>query len=314
METAKIRQAGFPIRHSYAEFVHRYRLVVPDIPPAEKTDCKKATSKICAAVLQDQEFRLGHTKVFLKDHHDGILEELRHKVVITAVIRVQANARRFIHRRRFLRMRAAAVVIQKHFRARGYRKRYLVLRRGYLRIQAVIKSRELRRTFVNLRVFFKKFQANCRGYLIRKLIKEKAHIIKAKLAQFAKEKDALERSANIKAAEEDHEKKYNEVMRSIWIVKDVVDDNSVQNAQAIDDRYVDDVFGFLRDSATPAGTVRGTGFGVVSVHAFFCRSDMHFCFGFLSVAFIPVLLLVFYTLLFRSLFSLAHKVTAYRPY
>lgn len=265
METAKIRQAGFPIRHSYSEFVHRYRLIVPDIPPAEKTDCKSASKKICSMVLKDQEFRLGHTKVFLKDNHDAILEELRHKVLITAVIRVQANARRFIYRTRFLKLRAAALVIQKNFRARGYRKRYLAMRRGYLRLQAVIKSRELRKTFINLRIFFKKLQAKSRGYLIRRLILEKGHILKAQLAQIRRDKVIMQKASDVKAAEDDHEKKYNELMRSIWISKDLpMMDDHTHNVNAIDDRYVDDVFGFLKDSATPAGTVRGTGFGVVS--------------------------------------------------
>lgn len=264
METAKIRQAGFPIRHSYSEFVHRYRLIVPDIPPAEKTDCKSASKKICTMVLEDQEFRLGHTKVFLKDHHDAVLEELRHKVMITAVIRVQANARRFIYRRRFLKLRAAALVLQKNFRARGYRKRYLAMRRGYLRLQAVIKSRELRKTFINLRIFFKKLQANSRGYLIRKLMKEKGVVLKAQLTQLRRDKAVMGKASDVKTAEDDHEKKYNELMRSIWIAKDLPVDNHAHNVYAIDDRYVDDVFGFLKDSNTPAGTVRGTGFGVVS--------------------------------------------------
>lgn len=264
METAKIRQAGYPIRYSYFDFVNRYRLIVPDIPPPEKTDCKVASKKICVAVLEDQEFRLGHTKVFLKDNHDAILEELRHKVVINAVIRVQANARRFIHRKRYLRMRAAALIIQKHFRARGYRRRYLIMKRGYSRLQAAIKSRENRKTFVNLRQFFRKLQANSRGHLVRKLVKEKAHIIRANLAKFGAEKAKLLKTGGIKKAEDDYEVKYNELMRSIWFVKDVPVESNVPNATAIDDRYVDDVFGFLKDSATPAGTVRGTGFGVVS--------------------------------------------------
>ncbi|XP_063838937.1 myosin-VIIa-like [Ostrinia nubilalis] len=265
METAKIRQAGYPIRYSYAEFVYRYRLIVPGIPPAEKTDCKNATKKICSEVLPDQEFRLGHTKVFLKDSHDAILEELRHKVLMTAVIKVQANARRFIHRRRFLKLRAAAISIQKHFRARGYRKRYLVMRRGYLRMQAAIKSRQLRRTFVNLRKFFSKLQACSKGFLVRKLIHDKGVILRAKLKEFKKEKDDEIRSGTSEAkAADNHEKKYNELMRSIWIIKDVSLEGNVQNATVIDDRYVDDVFGFLKDTTTPAGTVRGTGFGVTT--------------------------------------------------
>nr|CAD7418340.1 unnamed protein product [Timema cristinae] len=37
METAKIRRAGYPIRHNFKEFVDRYRMLVPGIPPAHKT-------------------------------------------------------------------------------------------------------------------------------------------------------------------------------------------------------------------------------------------------------------------------------------
>ncbi|CAH0700789.1 unnamed protein product [Spodoptera exigua] len=265
METAKIRQAGYPIRYAYKDFVHRYRLVAPGIPPAEKTDCVSAAKKICAHVFTDDDYRFGHTKVFLKDYHDARLEELRHKVLITAVIKVQANARRFIYRNRFLRLRAAAILVQKTFRARGYRSRYLIMRRGYSRMQAAIRSRELRKTFINMRVFFRKIQAFCKGYLIRKLVREKGHVIKATLIQLDKER--AEQIASGRSAEsvgDSYEKKYTNMMRSIWFLKDVPSDNVEQNTSAIDDRYVDDVFGFLKDSATPGGTVRGTGFGVTT--------------------------------------------------
>ncbi|CAG4968712.1 unnamed protein product [Colias eurytheme] len=259
METAKIRQAGYPIRYSYAEFVHRYRLVVSGIPPVEKADCKQAAKKICEEVLKDQDFRLGHTKVFLKDHHDSMLEELRHKILIAAVIRVQTNGRRFIYRRRYLRLRAAAITVQKHFRARGYRSKYLAMRRGYLRLQATLKSRELRKTFLNLRVFFTKFQAECKGYLVRRMINDKMHLIKMKLAEFKNEK---QNNQNTSRGEDEYEKKYSDLMRAVWVGKDLGVDGNAQNTTIIDDRYVDDVFGFLKDTATPAGTIRGTGFGV----------------------------------------------------
>ncbi|XP_026756865.2 myosin-VIIa-like [Galleria mellonella] len=266
METAKIRQAGYPIRYSYYEFVHRYRLIVPDIPPAEKTDCKIAAKKICSQVLKDDDFRLGHTKVFLKDTHDVLLEELRHKVLIRAVIKVQANARRFVLRKRFLRLRDAAITIQKHFRARGYRKKYLIMRRGYLRLQAAIRSRELRKTFVNLRKFITKFQAHCKGYLVRKMITEKGEIIRAKLAELKKNKDEALRTGiiSVDVAEDNYEKDINDLMKTIWITKEDATENSAQNLAMIDDKYVDDVFGFLQDTGTPRGTIRGTGFGVTS--------------------------------------------------
>lgn len=265
METAKIRQAGYPIRYSYAEFVHRYRLIVPNIPPAEKADCKDASKRICAEVLKGEDYKLGHTKVFLKDAHDAVLEELRHKVLIRAVIKVQANGRRFLLRQKFLRMKAAALTIQKHFRARGFRKRYLIMKRGYSRMQAAIKSRQLRKSFVGIRRFMTNLQARSRGHLIRKLIKEKGHIIKSTLIKFAEEKEAyikeLQKSGKTdaqKRAEDDYEAKVSQLMKTIWIAKEMPAENNMQGT-IIDDNYVDDVFGFLKDSG---GTVRGPSGGV----------------------------------------------------
>jgi len=36
METIRIRRAGYPIRHSFHEFVERYRFLISGIPPAHK--------------------------------------------------------------------------------------------------------------------------------------------------------------------------------------------------------------------------------------------------------------------------------------
>lgn len=66
METIRIRRAGYPIRHLFAEFVDRYRILSSGIGPSFKEDCKAASSKICKAVLGDADFQLGKTKVFLK--------------------------------------------------------------------------------------------------------------------------------------------------------------------------------------------------------------------------------------------------------
>ena len=34
METIRIRRAGYPIRYTFAEFVERYRVLMPGIKPA----------------------------------------------------------------------------------------------------------------------------------------------------------------------------------------------------------------------------------------------------------------------------------------
>lgn len=66
METIRIRRAGYPIRHTFREFVDRYRLLVSGIPPSHKCDCKASTIKIAGTVLGQTDYQVGRTKVFLK--------------------------------------------------------------------------------------------------------------------------------------------------------------------------------------------------------------------------------------------------------
>lgn len=48
---------------------------------------------------------------------------------------LQKAIKGWIFRRRYLKLKAAALVFQKHFRARGYRSRYLKIKNGYQRLQ-----------------------------------------------------------------------------------------------------------------------------------------------------------------------------------
>ena len=66
METIRIRRAGYPIRHTFMEFVDRYRLLVSGIGPSHKEDCKAASIHICKIVLKGSDYQMGKNKVFLK--------------------------------------------------------------------------------------------------------------------------------------------------------------------------------------------------------------------------------------------------------
>jgi hypothetical protein len=55
------------------------------------------------------------------------------------------------HRRKYLRMRAAAIVIQTQMRGYLGRKHYRAMRTGYMRLQALIRSRILSHKFKHLR-------------------------------------------------------------------------------------------------------------------------------------------------------------------
>nr|CAI5836958.1 unnamed protein product [Callosobruchus analis] len=119
----QIRQAGYPIRYSYIEFVDRFRYLAKAIPASVKGDCRNSAEKICKAALkEDSDYQFGNTKVFLK-HQD--------------------NEKGWICRRRFLRLRNAALV-------------------------ASILSNQRRVAFKTIRNNIVKLQALSKGYLERR--------------------------------------------------------------------------------------------------------------------------------------------------
>ncbi len=71
--------------------------------------------QICQSVLGRADYQLGRTKVFLKDAQDLFLEQERDRVLTKKIQVLQRCIRGWYHRRRFLKMRAAAIVIQVRF-------------------------------------------------------------------------------------------------------------------------------------------------------------------------------------------------------
>lgn len=62
----RIRRAGYPIRHSFEEFVERYRVLIPGLTLSDVKDFKYTSKMICNRVMEGHDWQIGHTKVFLK--------------------------------------------------------------------------------------------------------------------------------------------------------------------------------------------------------------------------------------------------------
>lgn len=168
METAKIRSAGYPIRHGYREFVERYRHLAVGIGPAHKVDCRAAAKKICTTVFQHlPDYQFGVTKIFLKDVHDIFLEAERTRMFHKHILVLQRGFRRVIFKKWIRKHRNAAIMIQKNWRGRGYRREFLTIRRGVHRLQACIQARQQAHSFSIIRKTVIGLQAQCRGYLTR---------------------------------------------------------------------------------------------------------------------------------------------------
>ncbi|KAJ8280450.1 hypothetical protein GJAV_G00054700 [Gymnothorax javanicus] len=170
METIRIRRAGYPIRYTFVEFVDRYRVLMPGVKPAYKQEDLRGTcQRIAEAVLgRHDDWQMGKTKIFLKDHHDMLLEIERDKAITDKVILIQKVVRGFKDRSNFLKMRKSAMLIQKTWRGYECRKNYGAMRAGFSRLQALYRSRKLYTTYHMTRKRITHFQAQSRGFLVRR--------------------------------------------------------------------------------------------------------------------------------------------------
>uniref|UniRef100_A0A8C9DLA7 Unconventional myosin-VIIa n=1 Tax=Prolemur simus TaxID=1328070 RepID=A0A8C9DLA7_PROSS len=175
METIRIRRAGYPIRYSFVEFVERYRVLLPGVKPAYKQgDLQGTCQRIAEAVLgTHDDWQIGRTKIFLKDHHDMLLEVERDKAITDRVILLQKVIRGFKDRSNFLKLKNAATLIQRHWRGHNCRKNYGLMRLGFLRLQALHRSRKLHQQYRLARRRIIEFQARCRAYLVRKAFRHR---------------------------------------------------------------------------------------------------------------------------------------------
>ncbi|KAM5184142.1 unconventional myosin-VIIa isoform 4-T4 [Callospermophilus lateralis] len=175
METIRIRRAGYPIRYSFVEFVERYRVLLPGVKPAYKQgDLRGTCQRIAEAVLgTHDDWQIGKTKIFLKDHHDMLLEVERDKAITDRVILLQKIIRGFKDRSNFLKLKNAATLIQKHWRGYTCRRNYELMRLGFLRLQALHRSRKLHQQYCLARQRIIQFQARCRAYLVRKAFRHR---------------------------------------------------------------------------------------------------------------------------------------------
>uniref|UniRef100_A0A087Y707 Myosin VIIAa n=1 Tax=Poecilia formosa TaxID=48698 RepID=A0A087Y707_POEFO len=176
METIRIRRAGYPIRYTFVEFVDRYRVLMPGVKPAYKQEDLRGTcQRIAEAVLgKDDDWQMGKTKIFLKDHHDMLLEIERDKAITDKVILIQKVVRGFKDSRsNFLRMRKSALLIQKTWRGYLCRKSYGAMRAGFSRLQALVRSRKLCASYHVARQRITGFQGRCRGFLVRRAFRHR---------------------------------------------------------------------------------------------------------------------------------------------
>ncbi|KAM5280234.1 unconventional myosin-VIIb [Ctenodactylus gundi] len=179
METVHIRKSGFPVRYTFEEFAQRFRALLPRVEGAQlQDDFRQMTLQIADQCLAtDKTWKVGKTKVFLKEHHDALLEIQRSQALDGAASRIQRVLRGYKYRKEFLRQRQAAVTIQAGWRGYCNRRNFKLILVGFERLQAIARSHLLTRQFQAMRKRMVQLQACCRGYLVRQQVQAKRRAV-----------------------------------------------------------------------------------------------------------------------------------------
>ncbi|XP_016057170.1 PREDICTED: unconventional myosin-VIIb [Miniopterus natalensis] len=179
METVRIRKSGFPLRYTFQQFSQRFGLLLPSAARLPLRD-KFRQMTLCIAercLGTDKEWKMGKTKIFLKDSQDTLLEVQRSQALEKAAISIQRVLRGYKYRKEFLRQRRAAVTLQAGWRGYSSRRSFKLILLGFERLQAIARSHLLARQYQAMRQRMVQLQALCRGYLVRLQVQAKRRAV-----------------------------------------------------------------------------------------------------------------------------------------
>ncbi len=90
---------------SVCVFACSYSILAPNAIPAGFVEAKEASAKVLEALQLDQDkYKLGHTKVFFRAGVLGMLEELREDRLSAILAFLQAHIRGYLMRRNYQKL------------------------------------------------------------------------------------------------------------------------------------------------------------------------------------------------------------------
>uniref|UniRef100_A0AAZ1XB62 Myosin IXA n=1 Tax=Oreochromis aureus TaxID=47969 RepID=A0AAZ1XB62_OREAU len=114
LETVHIRQSGYNIKYTFKDFVHHFSVLLPEGTSATREGIQQCLDQLD---LQADGYQVGKTKVFLREAERQQLQAFLHKEVLRLIIMLQRRFRARLERKQFVRMREAAVCIQRWWRS-----------------------------------------------------------------------------------------------------------------------------------------------------------------------------------------------------
>uniref|UniRef100_A0AAZ3S638 Myosin VC n=1 Tax=Oncorhynchus tshawytscha TaxID=74940 RepID=A0AAZ3S638_ONCTS len=177
LETIHISAQSYPSRWTYIEFYSRYSILMSQ-QELVLTDKKQTCRTVLQRLIQDSnQYKFGRTKIFFRAGQVAYLEKLRLDRLRGACVTIQKHVRGWSHRRTFLRMREAAIILQQYVRGqRRIRCETGKRLRGYgwaaVVIQRYWRGHLTRQIFRMVRSSSIIIQAFTRGWIARKRYKK----------------------------------------------------------------------------------------------------------------------------------------------
>ncbi|XP_040888814.1 unconventional myosin-IXAa isoform X3 [Toxotes jaculatrix] len=113
LETVRIRQSGYNIKYSFKDFVHHFCVLLPEGTSATREGIQQCLDQLD---LEPDGYQVGKTMVFLREAERQRLQALLHREVLRLIVMLQRRFRARLERKQFVRMRGAAICIQKWWR------------------------------------------------------------------------------------------------------------------------------------------------------------------------------------------------------
>uniref|UniRef100_A0A453PRS4 Myosin motor domain-containing protein n=1 Tax=Aegilops tauschii subsp. strangulata TaxID=200361 RepID=A0A453PRS4_AEGTS len=126
LEAVRISLAGYPTRRTYAEFVDRFGVLVPELMFGSHDE--RALTEAVLEKMKLDNFQLGRNKVFLRAGQIAILDVRRAEVLDNAARRIQSCFRTFAARKEFVKTKKASISLQAYCRGCFARKMYKIRR------------------------------------------------------------------------------------------------------------------------------------------------------------------------------------------